>query len=245
MTPELRAVFFDFAGTLFSDRDLRDAHLQQLRRVADLVGADSGGTDDADDSALRAAYRYGMGVAYRGIADRSFYTHRELFGTAFAAMADNLGGKLSAEDVDDIVDRQYQATIDNAVPRPDCLSTLRTLRERRLHVHVVSNIDDEQLLPMLDRMQIAPLLDGWTSSDEAKSCKPDAQIFHSALAKAGVAAQQVLFVGDSVGHDIVGPAAIGMRTALLTADAKSAPVDAASDYVVGTLGDVVTIVAGA
>jgi len=186
-----------------------------------------------------------MGVAYRSIAGRSWYTHRELFGTAFAAMAENLGGQLSAATVDDIVDRQYQATIDNAVPRPDCLPTLRALRERGRHVHVVSNIDDEQLLPMLDRMQIAPLLDGWTSSDAAKSCKPDAQIFHYALAKAGVSAQQVLFVGDSVGHDIVGPAAVGMRTALLTTDAKSAQVDAYPDFVVETLGDVVTIVAGA
>jgi 2-haloacid dehalogenase len=240
VTVELKAVFFDFAGTLFSDRDLREVHLRQLRRVAELVGA--GG---ADDFALRAAYRHGMGVSYRGIAGRSWYTHRELFGRAFAAMAENLGGQLSTEAVDEIVDRQYQATIDNAVPRPGCLATLRALREQGLHVHVVSNIDDEQLLPMLDRMQLAPLLDGWTSSDEAKSCKPDAQIFHYALAKAGVSAQQVLFVGDSVGHDIVGPAAVGMRTALLTADAKPAVSDVEPDFVVEQLADVVATVAGA
>ena len=242
MSLEARAVFFDFAGTLFSDRDLRDAHLQQLRRVAELVGADTVGTDDAQ---LRVAYRHGMGVAYRGIAGRSWYTHRELFGTAFAAMAEDLGGQLSPATVDDLVDRQYRATIEHAVPRSDCLATLRALRERGLHVHVVSNIDDEQLLPMLDRMQIAPLLDGWTSSEEAKSCKPDARIFHHALAKAGVTAQQVLFVGDSVGHDIVGPAAVGMWTALLATDAKSARAEEQPDFVVGTLGDVVTIVVGA
>ncbi|MCU1379274.1 MAG: hypothetical protein JWN29_2257, partial [Acidimicrobiales bacterium] len=27
----MKAVFFDFAGTLFSDRALRDVHLRQLR----------------------------------------------------------------------------------------------------------------------------------------------------------------------------------------------------------------------
>ena len=236
MSPELKAVFFDFAGTLFSDRALRETHLQQLRRVAELIGV------DRDDSALRAAYRNGMGVAYRGLAGRSWYAHRELFGAAFAAMAESFGGRLSATTVDDLVDRQYQATIDTAVPRPDCLATLRALRVYGLHVHVVSNIDDEQLLPMLDRMGITPLLDGWTSSDEAKSCKPDAQIFRHALAKAGVSVEQVLFVGDSVGHDIVGPAALGMRTALLTADAQPAQVHVQPDYVVETLSDVVAIV---
>jgi HAD superfamily hydrolase (TIGR01509 family) len=239
VTSELKAVFFDFAGTLFSDRDLRDTHLRQLRRVAELLDA------DVDDGALRAAYRHGMGVAYRRIAGRPFYSHRDLFGTAFAAMAEHLGGQLSPATVDELVDRQYQATLSSAVPRGDCLATLQALRNRGLHVHVVSNIDDEQLLPMLDRMQIAPLLDGWTSSDEAQSCKPDKRIFQYALQKAGVSAQQVLFVGDSVGHDIAGPAAVGMRTALLAADAKPAGAGVAPDFVIETLADVLTIVTGA
>jgi HAD superfamily hydrolase (TIGR01509 family) len=237
VNPDLKAVFFDFAGTLFSDRDLRDAHLQQLRRVGELTGVNT------DDAALRSAYRQVMGVAYRRIAGRSWYTHRELFGTAFAAMAEHLGGQLSPATIDDLVDRQYQATIEHAQPRPDCVTTLRALRERGLQVHLVSNIDDEQLLPMLDRMAIAPLLDGWTSSDEAKSCKPDAEIFRYALAKAGVSAEQVLFVGDSVGHDIAGPAAVGMRTALLTADAKSVDAAEQPDFLIETLCDVLTIVA--
>ena len=33
-----RAVFFDFAGTLFSARSLRDVHLEHLRLVGDAVG---------------------------------------------------------------------------------------------------------------------------------------------------------------------------------------------------------------
>ena len=58
-----RAVFFDFAGTLFS-RSLRTVHLEQLR----FVGAVAGAT--ASDDELRAAYRQGMGVAYRTVATR-------------------------------------------------------------------------------------------------------------------------------------------------------------------------------
>ena len=236
MKPGVRAVFFDFAGTLFSDRDLRDAHLRQLRRVAELAGA------DVDDAALRAAYRHGMGIAYRDIAGRSWYTHRALFGAAFTAMAAHLGAQLSSATVQELVDQQYLATIEHAVPRPDCLATLQALRDRKLQVHVVSNIDDEQLLPMLDRMQLAPLLDRWTSSDEAKSCKPDSRIFRYALGKAGVPAQRVLFVGDSVGHDVAGPSAVGMRTALLTANAKPAYGTVEPDYVIDTLNDVLAVI---
>ena len=54
-----RAVFFDFAGTLFSARSLRDVHLEQLRLVGDAVGV------TASDDELRAAYRRGLSDAYR------------------------------------------------------------------------------------------------------------------------------------------------------------------------------------
>ena len=85
----LQAVFFDFAGTLFSDRDLRDVHLAQLRFVA---GGDR--CRSASDAELRAAYRAGMGVAYRAIASAPSYLHSDLFRTAFVAMAEQLGGSL-------------------------------------------------------------------------------------------------------------------------------------------------------
>ena len=62
------AVLFDFAGTLFSDRALRDVHLEQLRFVATAAGA----PHDLDAAALRAAYRHGMGVSGRALMGRSW-----------------------------------------------------------------------------------------------------------------------------------------------------------------------------
>src|SRR5664280_22124 len=120
--PECRAVFLDFAGTLFSDRALRHVHLEQLQFVADEVGA------AVSDVELRAAYRQGMGVAYRAFAARSAYSHRALFGAAFAAMAEALGGSISDTQVDAAVDRQYRATIEYARLRPGCVHTLEELR---------------------------------------------------------------------------------------------------------------------
>jgi putative hydrolase of the HAD superfamily len=232
-----RAVFFDFADTLFSSRSLRDAHLRQLRFVSDAVGADP--TDDE----LRASYRQGMGVAYRSIATRPYYLHRELFGAAYVAMAGSLGGALDDDQVRDAVDRQYAATIDGAELRPDCLDTLGWLRADGLHVQIVSNIDEEQLTGLVERLGLAPVLDAATSSEVARSCKPDPGIYEFALQKAGCAASQVLFVGDSPVHDVVGPQAIGMSTALLVAgDARRSTTDTSPDFVIEQLGQVVDIV---
>ena len=226
-----RAVFFDFAGTLFSDRALRDVHLAQLRFVGETIGV------TASDADLRASYREGIGVAYRSIATRPYYLHRELFGAAFVAMASSLGGHLDDEAAMRVVDRQYAATIEGVVLRTDCLDTLATLRQRGLHVQIVSNIDDEQLDGLVDRLALAAAIDAWTSSESAGSCKPDAGIYRCALAKAGCEAADVLFVGDSPVHDVDGPAALGMSTALLVADAgPGADSSTSADFVVERAG---------
>jgi HAD superfamily hydrolase (TIGR01509 family) len=232
----LRAVFFDFAGTLFSARDLRASHLVQLRAVADAVGA------RPSDDELRAAYREGVGVAYRVIAARPSYLHRELFARSFAAMAEALGGSLDAAACDALVDRQYAATLEATRLRPDCLDTLRALRERGLRTQIVSNIDDEQLDGLVERLDLDALVDTWTSSESARSCKPDTRIYEVALAAAGCEAGEVLFVGDTVDHDIVAPHALGMSTALLVADARPRADDGGADFVVERLGDVVGLV---
>jgi putative hydrolase of the HAD superfamily len=232
----LRAVFFDFADTLFSSRDLRDAHLAQLRAVADAVGV------DPTDPELRAAYRQGMGVGYRAVATRPAYLHRELFARSYAATAEALGGTLDDAACDALVDRQYAATIDAARLRPDCIDTLRGLRARGLRTQIVSNIDDEQLEGLVGHLGLAAVVDAWTSSESAQSCKPDARIYQVALSAAACDADEVLFVGDTVEHDIVGPRTQGMRTALLVADDRPDTSDGGADYVIERLGEVVELV---
>jgi putative hydrolase of the HAD superfamily len=232
----INAVFFDFADTLFSSRMLRDVHLHQLRFVADTIGV------TASDDELRASYREGLGVAYRSVASRPYYLHRELFGQAFVAMARTFDRELGDAQVRDAVDRQYQATIEAAELRADCLDSLRGLRERGLHVQVVSNIDEEQLEELVRRLGLMSAIDACTSSESAQSCKPDPGIYECALEKARCTAAQVLFVGDSPAHDVTGPQTMGMLTALLVADARPGPEDCCPDFVIERLGQVVEIV---
>jgi putative hydrolase of the HAD superfamily len=232
----IHAVFLDFADTLFSSRMLRDMHLRQLRYVGDTIGV------TASDDELRASYREGLGVAYRSVASRPFYLHRELFGRAFLAMARTFGRELDHEQVACAVDRQYEATIEGAELRADCLDTLRGLRERGLHVQIVSNIDEEQLIELVRRLGLESAIDACTSSESARSCKPDPGIYECALEKAGCTAAQVLFVGDSPAHDVTGPQLMGMMTALLVADPRPGAEDCSPEFVIECLGQVTEIV---
>jgi putative hydrolase of the HAD superfamily len=235
----IRAVLFDFAGTLWSDRALRDVHLAQLRFVAETTRI------EVSDATLRAAYRQGMGVAAQALAVRTSYSHRALFASAFREMATALGATIDDETAHAAVDRQYRATTEHAVLRSDARATLADLRARGLHIQIVSNIDDEQLQPMVRQLGLDALVDAWTSSEEAGSCKPDARIFAHALAKARCDAKDALFVGDTIAHDVVGPAALGMTTAWLTADARPEAIAGhPADHAIAALGEVLSIVDG-
>ncbi len=231
----MRAVLFDFAGTLFDDRALRDAHLRQLRFVARAAGV------EATDEELRAAYRQGMGAAYRAVAVQASYPHRTLFGAAFVATAVALGGTIDEATADEAVDRQYRATIEEAVLRPDCLETLAALQRSSIHVQIVSNIDDEQFEPMLERLDLFRVIDAWTSSEQADSCKPDPAIYRLAVTKAGVVPEQALFVGDSICHDVKGPALLGMRTAWLVPRDGADPGSARPNAVITALAEVLDL----
>jgi putative hydrolase of the HAD superfamily len=227
------AVFFDLAGTLFSDRALRDAHLNQLQFVAAAIGV------EATDRQLRAAYRRGMAESYGGMGSAPAYRHRSLFAEAFKAMARDLGGDIDEPTAQVAVDRQYRATVEHATLRPDALETLSALRRASVHVQIVSNIDDDQIHPLVDRLGLSHVVDAVTSSDEALSCKPDPGIYQVALDKAECCPTDVLFVGDSLRHDVEGPAAMGMRTAwLVDHGADSDPGTSGPDFVVRRLAEV-------
>ena len=73
------------------------------------------------------------------------------------------------------------------------------------------------------------------SSEVAGHSKPAPQIFHSALASAGVAASRIVHVGDDPTNDVLGAAAIGMRTVWYNPDLLPWPGGDEPDAVISTM----------
>ena len=108
-------------------------------------------------------------------------------------------------------------------------------------------IDQDYLEPMLRKLGLISLLDHWTSSEEAESCKPDPNIFHHALRKAGCRKEEVMFVGDSRVHDIQGARAVGMTTVLIAEEGGVSHLDdehfdARPDHVIANLSELLDLV---
>jgi HAD superfamily hydrolase (TIGR01509 family) len=182
-----------------------------------------------------------MARAFAEYVSRPFYLHRELFAAAHRGFLDELGGSPGPAAGDLFYDGQSQLGLARVEVRADARETLGALRARGLHLSIVSNIDDDQFGPLFERLGLGEFFDAVTTSEEARSCKPDPGIFRLALAKAGdPPPEEVVFVGDSPDHDVAGAAPFGMRTVLLGRAGRSgAPTP---DHVITNLRELLEIV---
>jgi 2-haloalkanoic acid dehalogenase type II len=228
-------VFFDLGGTLFSYRSINSHFDRILAEMARGRGV------DAPLETLRTAYRSAMGATMAAWASRPFYLHRDLFAEAHVQFLRSLGVEAAPDDADVQLSQHRVLGEPEVQPRPDAAQTLAALRGRGLHVAVVSNIDDDQLAAIWPRIGLRDHVDAVTTSEEARSCKPDPRIFQLALEKAGdPRPDSVVFVGDSPWHDVAGARALGMTSVLIGAAPQGAPEP---DHVIGELAELLAIVA--
>jgi putative hydrolase of the HAD superfamily len=99
---------------------------------------------------------------------------------------------------------------------PPALAKLRDAGIRRV---VVSNWD-VSLHEVLDRVGLAPVLDGVITSAEVGAGKPDPRLFERGLELAGVEAQDALHVGDTIAYDVEGARAAGIPAVLIVREGE-------------------------
>jgi HAD superfamily hydrolase (TIGR01509 family) len=242
MNRPVRAVFFDFGGTLFSYRDLtRSSFRPVLAEAVERLGVDASLRDAG------MAYGRASGESFREFSPKPYYLHRDLFMDTYRRFALALGSEPEVEFTDWFYQRQRAMFFEGCELRQGCIETLTALRDEGIHVAIVSNIDDDYLLPMIDRVGLDHVLDAWTSSEEAASCKPHGAIFDRSMEKAGVTGEQAFFVGDSPVHDIAGARRVGMQTVLIREPGQEAPgadggEPAKAHYVIEELNELLPIV---
>lgn len=217
MAASFETILFDFGGTLFSYSSVDPPLRRVIQEAAERLGS-SRSTREVGRAYGQASLR-----AWKATAGLSYYRHRDVMVDGYRFFAEELGRHAS----DDFLDWMYAAARDSVVQsfelRDDCLTTLKSLRELRLGLAIVSNIDDDYLLPMIERCGIAPYLDRWTSSEEVQSCKPDARFFLHCAGLAGSAPERTLYVGDSPLHDVKGAKGVGMTAALIVENGLPPP----------------------
>jgi putative hydrolase of the HAD superfamily len=191
-----RALLIDAMGTLVRLEDPAGALVVALRERCGLeVDAQRA------DHALRAEITYYRAHMQEGSDARRLAALRR---DCAAVLRDALGVSACTS----------AATIASRSALTDAAPALVRARRAESRIVVVSNWD-VSLAEVLERVGLAPLIDGVVTSAAVGACKPDAEIFTRALALAGVGASQCLHVGDSLAEDVVGARAVGIAAVLL------------------------------
>jgi len=110
-------------------------------------------------------------------------------------------------------------------PFDDVIETLATVHDRGLIQGVVSDWGSD-LLPILHAHEITRMMDFVVASAVVGSSKPHRDIFLYALGRAGVAAHETIYVGDSYLADVLGSRAAGLHPVLIDREGKAPPIDA-------------------
>ena len=196
MLPALRAVVFDFFGTLTRPVRRGPDHLETAR----ILGCDP--------------------TLMTALLDASYY--RRASGDLGSA-ADNLrwiaarsGANPSEQAVQEAVACRLRAVRHDTELRHEAVPVLWALRLRGLRTAVVSDCTHE-LPVLLPSLPVAPLLDTAVYSVEEGVCKPDPSIYLAACQRLRVAPAECLYVGDGGSHELTGAAEVGMTAIRLAA----------------------------
>lgn len=232
-TPKLIA--FDFFGTLAANEE--SEWVATLTAIAEIQGLDIPGPELRTQWAQREQNfrktRTNMADPPKSLPFRSYWkAWRDAFAETFEALG--LPGDADAAAtrcVDDHCRRKAFADTDAAL---DAL-------KGRVPLAIMSNADDRFLFGSIEFNEWS--FDPVISSEAAKAYKPDPRAFDAICKAAGVAAQDVLYVGDSAYDDAHGAKLAGMQTVLIRRDqdtpGRTPPPDTAKliepDYEINAL----------
>lgn len=100
---------------------------------------------------------------------------------------------------------------DKCIPFEGGSHLLRELRAMDIRTGLITNGSSHRQRRKVRQMELEPLLDVITISEEAGMRKPEPGIFHNTLAQVGVDPEEAMFVGDDPWSNIGGARSSGMR----------------------------------
>jgi len=205
----LEAVLFDYGDTLLEFHFDEDVWLGKLREM--LVAA-GGPPERAPD--LRAELRRRFDALTADPDDHAELIYEEVVAEALAACGTPVGPEL----VRAAIEAEHRGWASARHLHAEAHWLLEEVRARGLRIAIVSNTFDPPDLLRADLAAegVTERVDAIVFSSGVGRRKPAPEIYRAALDELGVEPENALFVGDRVREDIQGPAALGMRTCLVT-----------------------------
>jgi putative hydrolase of the HAD superfamily len=205
----LEAVLFDYGDTLLEFRLDDELWLGAMRNM---LAAAGGPPERAAD--LRGEIERRVTELTADPDDHAELVYEEVVAGALAAVGTSPGPELLRT----AIEAQHRGWLGARRLHPKAHWLLQEVRARGLRIGIVSNTFDPPDLLHADLVSdgVADRVDAIVFSSELGLRKPAPEIYRAALVALDVEPANALFVGDRVREDVQGPAALGMRTCLVT-----------------------------
>ena len=145
--------------------------------------------------------------------------HKQIGRGSGQLVAEFLRDGQKAEKVDELHGEFYAETQHHGHPLPGAKELIASLNERGYGVWLVTSGTPEQVEHHQEVLETEGMLSGVIKASDVERAKPAPDVFELLLEQAGVAAEEVVAIGDSI-WDVQAAAAAGIRTvAVLTGGA--------------------------
>ncbi len=209
---QIRAVFLDAGGTLFTERRPRHAIYATVARAHG-----SKATDEEMEQILCAAHAE-MPSSLEGCYRYSLAWFQAFNGRVLEAAG--VGARRVAKAHVALLSRFQDPKTYRLFP--EVMETLAALSARGILVGIVSNWS-ENLPDLCKSLGLADHARFVLASAEVRASKPERAIFERALFRAGMPAEETLHVGDHLERDVYGALDAGLRAAWLDRAGAAAP----------------------
>jgi len=218
------AMLLDAYGTLVHDDDAWVADVASL--VADLAGVNSDAVAREWSARIWSMADTAHGHGFRSLADLNV--------SSLTETAAHFGVRVDA--------RQLCRRQTELGSRPPLFAdSLPFLAAVNMPVCVVSDADRDRLQAVLDHHGIT--VDSLVTSEDARAYKPRPEPFRLALQRLGLAATDVIHIGDSPASDIAGASRLRIDTAFVRRDDRRLPAHLTATYTIDTLTALLPILA--
>ncbi len=193
-----QAILFDLDDTLIS---LRGCESEALRRSLDEAGLTHRFRDDYSNVSATFAKISGKYWAARSKDGYTSYTREQVVEQSLRDLLAHYN--LDTALAEDLATKYWRDFCRSSALNPGALDTLRHLSQH-FRLGLITNGYSDSQRGRLDAAGLSQFFDPILISEEVGIAKPDARIFDMALRALELSAEDVIYVGDSIGHDCAG-----------------------------------------
>ncbi len=205
----MRAIFFDFGGTIVTEESDRLAHYHISEFIKEKYRIPL--NHEEIDRLLTEDLLKEM-----EFADKKWPPVAEILKRSFEKLLLSYEITPSPEEKDKFVRIYYDFHVEYMEPFSDAIPTLENLKRNfDGHIGIISDIVDYLIHGILKKYDLYRFFDSITTSEAVGVGKPNPKIFHQAFKKAGVGAGESIYIGNSPKHDVIGAKNVGMKVILV------------------------------